>query len=36
VARHHGDGIGIQFVGLPEDKPSADYLHANIVAAAGR
>ncbi len=32
VARHHNDGIGIQFVGLTE-KPSADYLHASIVAA---
>jgi PilZ domain len=30
VARHHADGIGIQFVGLTEDKPTADYLHANI------
>jgi hypothetical protein len=30
VARHHNDGIGIQFVGLTEDKPTADYLHANI------
>ncbi len=30
VARHHGDGIGIQFVGLTVDKPTADYLHASI------
>ncbi|HEY0107859.1 MAG TPA: PilZ domain-containing protein [Rhizomicrobium sp.] len=30
VARHHGDGIGIQFVGLPTEKPSPDYLHAAI------
>ncbi|HEY4943779.1 MAG TPA: PilZ domain-containing protein [Rhizomicrobium sp.] len=33
VARHHNDGIGIQFVGLTEDKPTADYLHASIVTA---
>ncbi|HEY0302082.1 MAG TPA: PilZ domain-containing protein, partial [Rhizomicrobium sp.] len=33
VARHHGDGIGIQFVGLTMEKPSADYLHASIIAA---
>jgi hypothetical protein len=30
VARHHVDGIGIQFVGLNVEKPTADYLHANI------
>ncbi|HXC56565.1 MAG TPA: PilZ domain-containing protein [Rhizomicrobium sp.] len=34
VARHHGEGIGIQFVGLTVDKPSADYLHASISLAA--
>lgn len=33
VARHHNDGIGIQFVGLTVDKPTADYLHASIVTA---
>lgn len=33
VARHHNDGIGIQFVGLTMEKPSADYLHASIVTA---
>jgi hypothetical protein len=30
IARHHESGIGIQFVGLTVDKPSADFLHANI------
>lgn len=33
VARHHNDGVGIQFVGLTEDKPTADYLHASIITA---
>ncbi len=30
VARHHTDGIGIQFVGLTSEKPTADQLHASI------
>ncbi|MEI9991051.1 MAG: PilZ domain-containing protein [Rhizomicrobium sp.] len=30
VARHHADGIGIQFVGLTADKPTTDQLHASI------
>ncbi len=30
VARHHGDGIGIQFVGLTSDKPTTDQLHASL------
>lgn len=30
VARHHEQGIGIQFVGLQVEKPTADYLHASI------
>lgn len=30
VARHHADGIGIQFVGLTHDKPTADQLHASL------
>jgi len=30
VARHHADGIGIQFVGLTTEKPTADQLHASI------
>lgn len=33
IARHHADGIGIQFVGLTVDKPSADELHASITVA---
>jgi hypothetical protein len=32
VARHHADGIGIQFVGLTADKPTADQLQASIAA----
>jgi len=31
IARHHADGIGIQFVGLPE-KSTTDQLHASISA----
>jgi len=30
VARHHGDGIGIQFVGLATEKPTTDQLHASL------
>ncbi len=30
VARHHVDGIGIEFVGLGVEKPTADDLHARI------
>jgi hypothetical protein len=30
VARHHDDGIGIQFVGLTGEKPTPDQLHAAI------
>jgi PilZ domain len=30
IARHHEDGIGIQFVGLTTEKPTADQLHASI------
>lgn len=30
VARHHADGIGIQFVGLTLDKHTPDTLHASI------
>jgi hypothetical protein len=30
VARHHADGIGIQFVGLTSDKPTTDQLHASL------
>jgi len=30
VARHHPDGIGIQFVGMTMDKPTPDQLHASI------
>ncbi|MEJ0042911.1 MAG: PilZ domain-containing protein [Rhizomicrobium sp.] len=32
VARHHADGIGIQFVGLTSEKPTTDQLHASIAA----
>ena len=32
IARHHADGIGIQFVGLTTEKPTADQLHASISA----
>ncbi len=32
VARHHTDGIGIQFVGLTTEKPTPDQLHASISA----
>jgi len=31
VARHHPDGVAVQFVGLTVEKPSADYLHASII-----
>jgi hypothetical protein len=30
VARHHEDGIGIEFVGLGRDKPTADQLHVSV------
>jgi len=33
IARHHADGIGIQFVGLTTEKPTADQLHASIALA---
>jgi hypothetical protein len=31
VARHHGDGIGIEFVGLGQDRPTTDAIHASIL-----
>jgi len=33
IARHHADGIGIQFVGLTTDKPTTDQLHASLTLA---
>ena len=33
VARHHSDGVGIQFVGLNNDKPTADQLQAQLTLA---
>ncbi len=33
IARHHADGIGIQFVGLTSEKPTTDQLHASIALA---
>ena len=33
VARHHSNGIGIQFVGLTVDNPTPDQLQAQITAA---
>jgi hypothetical protein len=30
VARHHSDGIGIEFIGLGGEKPTADHLHERI------
>jgi hypothetical protein len=31
IARHHADGIGIEFVGLGPDRPSTDTIHASIL-----
>jgi len=31
VARHHAEGIGIEFVGLGPDRPTADAIHAKII-----
>jgi hypothetical protein len=31
IARHHKDGVGIEFVGLGADRPSTDVIHASIV-----
>lgn len=31
IARHHKNGIGIEFVGLGPDRPSADVIHASIL-----
>lgn len=31
VARHHSDGIGVEFVGLGPDRPSTDTIHASIL-----
>jgi hypothetical protein len=31
IARHHKDGIGIEFVGLGPDRPSTDTIHASIL-----
>lgn len=31
VARQHEDGVGVQFVGLTSETPSADTLHASIM-----
>jgi hypothetical protein len=31
IARHHKDGIGIEFVGLGPDRQSTDTLHASIL-----
>jgi PilZ domain-containing protein len=33
IARHHTDGIGIQFVGLTTDKPTPDQLQAQLTPA---
>ncbi|MEJ0042540.1 MAG: PilZ domain-containing protein [Rhizomicrobium sp.] len=33
VARHHADGIGLEFVGLGPERPSPDLLHASIAIA---
>jgi len=30
IARHHENGIGIEFVGLGRDKPTADQIHTSI------
>jgi len=31
VARHHQDGLGIEFVGLGSERPSTDVIHASIL-----
>jgi hypothetical protein len=34
IARHHENGIGIEFVGLGRSKQTADQIHSSIVTAA--
>jgi hypothetical protein len=31
IVRHHADGVGIEFVGLGLDRPTADVIHAKII-----
>ena len=31
VVRHHSEGVGIEFVGLGPDRPTADVIHARIL-----
>jgi PilZ domain len=31
IARHHADGVGIEFVGLGPERPTADAIHAKIL-----
>ena len=31
IVRHHSDGVGIEFVGLGPDRPTADAIHAKII-----
>jgi hypothetical protein len=31
VARHHNEGVGIEFVGLGPDRPTTDFIHASII-----
>lgn len=31
VVRHHADGVGVEFVGLGPDRPTADAIHAKII-----
>jgi hypothetical protein len=31
VVRHHADGVGIEFVGLGPDRPTAEAIHAKII-----
>ena len=31
IARHHKDGIGVEFVGLGPERPSTDAIHASII-----